>query len=180
MKNNSKHLTLVIFGIISIFAAAFGYWYLHLAVITQAETYSLALKDAETYNENKKNEQSLQKIYNQSIADRAKINSYIVTEDKIIDFIESIENIGKITNTTVSLSAINSKEMDELSKGASGHIQAKVEIIGSWTGVMTALSLLENLPFSLSLQNSHLFKDSGTGKTPTWNLLTDVRVLSIK
>ncbi len=180
MKNNSKHITLLLFGIISIVAAGFGYWYLHLAVITQAETYSLALKDAETYNENKKNEQNLQKIYNQSIADRAKISSYVVSEDKIIDFIESIENIGKITNTTVSLSAIDSKAMDELAKGASGHIKAKVTVTGSWTGVMTALSLLENLPFSLSLENSRVFKDSELGKNASWNLLTDINVLSIK
>jgi hypothetical protein len=51
MKNNSKHITLILFGIISIIVSACGYLYIHDAVINQAERYSIALKDSETYDE---------------------------------------------------------------------------------------------------------------------------------
>jgi hypothetical protein len=179
MKNNSKHITLILFGIISIIVSACGYLYIHDAVINQAERYSIALKDSETYDENKKNEQNLQKIYKQTVVDRAKLDTYIITEDKVVNFIESLENIGKMTNTKVALSSIDSEEMKDLAKGTSGHIKAKVDIKGSWSNVMTSLSMLENLPFSITLDNSKL-SNNNLDKSAPWSLSTGIRVLSIK
>jgi hypothetical protein len=188
MKNNSKHITLIIFGVITIFASAFGYWYLHLAVMNQAQNYALALSDAQTYNENRKNEQNLQKIYRETTDSRVKISSYIISEDRVIDFIESIENIGKTTNTLISLSSINSTEMKGLTKGQFGHVKARVDIKGSWSGVMAAISMLENMPFSVSLDTGRLFNginadlpaSTKAAKSTSWNFSANINVLSVK
>ena len=79
--NNSKHLTLILLGIVAFFASCIGYWYMDYAVKNQTDNYFLAIQESAEYAENKKNEKDLQKLFTQTIDERSKLSSYVISED---------------------------------------------------------------------------------------------------
>lgn len=175
MKINPKHYLLIVLAIASIGLSGFGYWYLYNKIISQAEGEYNALQEYQIEVIKKQNEQDLVKVYADTLSDRNKLSSYFITEDKIIGFIESVEAVGDYSKTDVTLSAINTDDFNNLEKGNSGHLKTHIDIKGDWSNVMKALILIENMPYSISINNMNLLFASGK-----WSMAFDIEVLTIK
>ena len=121
----------------------------------------------------KKSEEDLFSLYESSKESRAKVLNYFVQESKIVDFIEKVEGIGDLSKTKLEISSISND---------SNSLKAKIEVEGGWVNVMTAFSLIENLPVSLSINNAKITSTDSTGKKPTkvWNLELDIDALITK
>jgi hypothetical protein len=166
MKINFKHYILVPIAILSLIASSLSYLYLYNFIVKKAEAYSDTLKKVELEKERKKNEQETVKMYVDTLSDRNRLGSFFVSEDKVIEFIESVEKIGPESSTAIELSSIKVEE---------GHFRFHSEVKGSWTNVIRALILIENLPYSMSLDNVRIFFGE-----KQWNLSVDIGVLTIK
>ncbi len=140
---------------------------MYKTIITQAENSSKFINDINTESEKRQHEDELTKIYNNTILDRSKITSFFINEDKVVDFIEKIEKISSDSKTNISLSSINTE---------TGYVGAHINAVGSWSNIMQALILIENLSYGLSINNVHTVS-SGDHK---WNLSLDISVLTIK
>ena len=179
MKINHRHYILIIFAIISIIVSIFCYFFLYRQTTTQANNYLDSIKQVESEKNTVNYEQKLIDTFNKYEQDRLKIESYVVKEDKLVDFIERIEKIGSDSKTDLQLSSITSVD---------NKIKARVNTTGGWQGVMTALQMIENIPLSVSISNVRLdtsgdiegIVNSKTTKIREWRLSIDIETLTTK
>lgn len=172
MKINHRHYTLIVFALATTSLVFMGYVFIYKNTIKQAEYYINATKEVESQNNKKQYEKKLLGIFDISVNKRQKIESLLVHEDKVVNFIEEVETVGVNSKTALELSSIENSD---------GKIKAKVEVKGSWANVITALMLLENLPFGSSIGNIALMVgDTTTVKNPLWGLSLDIEALTIK
>lgn len=191
MKINSKHYILIIFAIGTVILSILGYIIVYRTVVTQAKDSSKALIEINTESEKKQYEDGLTKLFDDTSSDRLKLSSFFVREDRIVDFIEKVEKIGVDSNTELTLSSINADDLNSVKVGTIGRIKTRITASGSWANVMRALVLIENLPYSLSMNDVRVDSSSGsnaelsagdkkTSKGNKWNLSLNMEVLIMK
>lgn len=175
---NSRHYTLVFFALCSVVAASFGYVLIYKQTAAQAGHSATALLDVENETKQKQHEQELIGIHEETKTEREKLSSFFIAEDSAVDFIERIEKIGTDSQTDLELSSITSDE---------SHIRAKVGVSGTWSGVMNALMLMENMPLSIVLSDVRLdtsgdleSKDKKAPKGHMWHLSLSIEALTKK
>lgn len=170
MKINHRHYILVLISIVSVILSLFVYVFIYKKTTMQADHYVLSSKEVENEDEKRKNERELVKRFNSTTESRSKLKSFFVEGDKVVDFIEQVERIGDYSKTDLELSSISNSQ---------GMVKAKVNVQGGWPGVMTALTLLENLPFSVNLKNVRLDVSGDQAKQHSWTLTLDIEALTI-
>lgn len=200
MKIGHKHYILLIMSILAFIVSVTAYFIMYKNIVKQGSVTSKAHAELQYQNEMKKHEEDLVQLYNNSEKDRQNINSIIISEDKIVDFIEAVENIGKQSGVEITISSINKENKD--SKDAKlknfnigNTITARVDAKGSFASIMKSLVLLENMPYQVYLNNILITTDAtdsvGNGdinvpikkKTSTnnkWSLSLQVKALSTK
>jgi len=169
MKINSKHYTLLMFSIASIVITMFAYVFIYNKTITQADHYVEANSEVLKEGSKRNSEQELIKIHESTKLDRDRLLNFLVPEDKIVNFIESVEKVGEYSNTELELSSITT-EGDK--------VKTKVSVKGGWSSVMTALVLLENLPYSSYISNVKI--DNSTDTKVRWIMSLDLEAILIK
>lgn len=156
MKVNHRHYILIILAIGAFILSILVYVFVYRTVISQAKkSAELSLKVSQD-SERKKHEEDLQSIYDNTSSDREKIKSFLISQDKVVNFIEEIEKIGKDTDTDLSISSINAEDLSAKAEGETGYLTAIIETKGKWQNVMRAFELIENIPYSTSLNNVRL------------------------
>lgn len=168
MRPNYKHYILLLIGIGTVVVSGLGYWYVYASIINNAQRNSMVIKEIERNKENKKNEEKLLEMGKATEGYRTKLSTYIISEDKIIDFITSIENIEKITQSEVTISSISKDDIQD-------HVRLHVDIKGSWINVNRALIMLENLPYSITVDYANFAQNSGK-----WTLSINLSALYTK
>lgn len=180
MKINHKHIILILIGLICLATSAFAYIYIYQKTIKLAQNFSKVSLEMNSEDGKKKYEQELIKLYDDEKDNRERVENFLIKEDKMVNFIEIIENVGEITNTKLEISSLNKE---------SNAVKAKVSVIGTWTGIMRALILIENLPVSSKISNvvfntsNGLDKNSSEKKSSsanTWKLVFDIEAITIK
>jgi hypothetical protein len=169
MRLNSKHFFLLLIGICSLAVTGFGYWYVYKSVIVNSQNRASLIREIEIDKENKKNEEFLTELSKATESDRTKLSTYFISEDDILSFITAIESTEKISSTTVVISSISNDT-------ANNHIKANIDIKGGWINVRKALSMIENLPYSINIDSMNLNFDSSN----RWNMTLGIRALSTK
>ncbi len=181
MKINPRHYILIIFALASVVISSFAYIFIYRQTLVQEESYMNATGELENEDNKKQNEKDFAKIYSDTTDDRARLGSFLVSEDSAVDFIEKIEKIGIDSKVKLELSSINT---------ADNKIRAKVDIAGHWTEIMNALMLIENLPLSSTINNINMDVSGGltttesklskTPPSPMWRLSFTIEALTIK
>ena len=111
---------------------------------------------------------SIQNILKKSTTQRAQINTYFVKEDAVVDFIETIENIGILTNTETDITSVS---IDDVGRDSDiGELlRITFSTTGTWEGVFHMLALTEALPFKVVLQQVR-FENISSSKVETTKL----------
>lgn len=166
------------FALCSIVAASFGYFLIYRQTVAQAGHSATAALEVANESIKKQHEQELVGIHKETTDERAKIALYFIPEDAAVDFIEKIEKVGTDSQTELELSTIISAE---------DKIKAKIVTRGTWSGVMNALMLLENMPLGIILSNVRLdtsgdleSSDKKSTRAHSWQLTLDVEALTRK
>lgn len=166
MRLNSKHYFLLIIGLCSVAITGFGYWYAYKSVILNAQSKASLIREIEIDNDNRKNEEFLTELSKVTEQDRAKLSTYFISENDVLSFITSIESVEKISSTTVIISSISNDN-------SNNHIRANIDIRGGWINIRKALSMIENLPYSINIDSMNLNYD-----TNKWNMILSIKALS--
>lgn len=166
MKTNSKHYILIFFATATILVSGFGYWYVYGTVLKQKENHLKISKDVETDIGKQQYEDELIRLHRDTSVDRARLLDFFISEDKILNFIKIIESIGPSSKSEIKISSITKD---------STKVKSHIDIKGGWVNIMLALTLVENLPYSISLDNVNLFK-----RDKRWELSFDLSVLILK
>lgn len=165
MKINSRHYILIIIAFICLSVAVYGYYFLYKRTIVQAGNHQNIVNEINDASSKSQTTQDLLKIYDSTKDSRDKLPSYLVDKNKIVNFIEMVEGVGDRSNTELELSSISNDEAT---------IRAKIQVKGSWTGVMSALIMIENLPLSLTINNVRLDSNGDPTKNHSWNMYLDI------
>lgn len=174
MHANHKHYILLTLSILAFASAIWGYWALYYTVTYHGRESSEVMSKQILVDEKRQISQQVESIYAKTVEDRARIFTHSVTADRVVDFIETIEQIGTTTSSATMISAIDISE---------GFLKAHMEMKGIWSDVMKALVLVENMPYSISLNNIRLTKavesveNIGAG---VWALSADIKTPVIK
>lgn len=188
MKINFKHYILICLAICSVVISGVGYWFVYDRVIKQAKTYSSGLQNISLENNKKQHINEVAKAYNDTLEDRNKITNFLLNDDKIVGLIETIESIGENSSSNVTISGINNEDLSSAEKGTFGHLIARIDAKGTWVNIMRALIMIENLSYSISINNLNLISEGGESassktkivKNDNWKLSFDISVLTIK
>ncbi len=192
MKINFRHFILSIFALAALAGSVLGYTVLYKSAISEAQKSSLAFREVAIENEKKLYEAELSTLYNESKIDRERAHRIIVSQTKIVGFIKDIENIGTLTSTDLTLTSIDAPDLSGKEDDFVSATEGTIQVVGSWTNVMRALILIENMPYSLTLSNIKLTTSVVSGDTPKcatatkctgshqWSMILNFNVLSTK
>jgi Tfp pilus assembly protein PilO len=175
MYTNHRHYILLIFAIITLVVTVFGFIFLRKDIYERAGVAAEIVKEVNQIDEKNKREIDIANIYDKSSGQRNLLSSFLVSKEQIVNLIESIEQIGTDTSTNLELSGIVNQEVSKDNKVST--FQSHIEVQGSWSNVMRAFILIENMPYSVSLNNIRLVK-SNASKSQEWTLSLDARVLT--
>jgi hypothetical protein len=168
MRSNYKNFVLLLIGIASVILACAGYWFVYNSVVDNSRQNSLVMQEIDKDLESKKNEDNLLEIGKATELDRQRLSTFIISEDKILDLITSIEDVGNFSSTEIVISSILK---DETGK----YINIKVDVNGAWMNINKALVLIENLPYSLTIDYVQIALAEGK-----WKMNINVKALTTK
>ncbi|AKM84008.1 TPA: hypothetical protein DCZ46_01600 [Candidatus Campbellbacteria bacterium] len=115
--------------------------------------------------------------------ERYKINAYFVKGDKVgvANFIENLENIGKVSEVTVDVSGLFLKDSDKTNTEEIvevGSMGLNLKIMGKWENVIHFLKLLEVAPYRITFEKVYLEKNSAENSVD-WNGAFNINVMKL-
>jgi hypothetical protein len=198
MKANYRHYTLFVLAFLAFVATGLGYSYVRSQIFTQAVKAAELAKQVDVLEQKKKHEYDATTTYSRRPDQPALLTKYLISKEKVVDFIELIENIGTETSTEIDLTGIDSPEITKTAavEANYSHMKAHIQIDGTWPNVLRAIALLEKIPYSVGYDNVSVSQE-GEGdsselsskpatttpatKRPTkkWHVTMDVKSLII-
>ena len=163
MKPSYKHYSALGIAFAIFVASIGGYVFMYFSVNSQAVNTAQAERDVNSAQDIAAKQQGTINILKATDADRAMLSSFVLSSDQTVSFIEQIEGVSKQSGATVTLVSISSD-------GTTLH--AHINIQGQWTNVLRAMHIIENFPYSLSMDNVRL----GVIGKGQWNEDFDIKV----
>jgi len=143
--------------------------------------------DLETELLSWKKRQTESSLINDNLEDTAqeryKINTYFVKGDKVgvANFIESLENMGKVSGVVVDVSGLFLKDSDEKnSEGVNevGSMGLNLKITGKWENAVHFLKLLETAPYVITFEKVYFEKNSAKDSSD-WDGSFNINVMKL-
>jgi len=172
--------TIQVFIATLILAATVIAYYLLIFMIVRSDSKSITRLSAE-----KELQLQLEQRYitdrsflNTIAVEQTELDSYFLHNDSIVAFLEQVESLGNQTGTNVT---VNSVSEDEKSANDSlfSRLSVSISSIGTWEGVLHTLSLLENMPKPLVIDEARVSVASG-GEEQEWRANYEITVNVIK
>lgn len=87
--------------------------------------------------------------------DIKQIDTYFISEDGVVDFLENLEALGSVADVSVG---VNSVSIDESTDTGLPYELLKIDFVarGSWENVMQLISLLETFPLGIVIERMQL------------------------
>jgi hypothetical protein len=92
---------------------------------------------------------ALVKSYSNIKEESEKTSAYFIKEEEIVDFLDNIEALAKVTNTKISIQTVSDKNTASSSSLLSVDINAR----GSYSNLHYLLRILEELPYLTEIQS---------------------------
>ena len=102
---------------------------------------------------------SVKNLIKETEGDHIKLNTYFITDDKVVDFIENIENMAKDVGVDIEVVSVyvNDIKDDSIQKNnISELLRLSIEMSGKWSNIYHFVSLVEKLPFKIDILNINL------------------------
>lgn len=104
-----------------------------------------------------------------------KLDTYLVTNSTIVSFIQTVESIAKTAGISLGINSVSLQGDAALSKSAAQKNNTSQQLViqfvseGSWMDTYYFVSLLENLPFKISITQMSVSLGLITDKTDPYN-----------
>ena len=117
------------------------------------------------------------------------LNSYMISSDGEVDFINQVETLARSRGLDVSINSVQLVQADNQSNTSLEFLKLEINTKGSFSGTYQFLTLLENLPYSINFDKvgvvSSLDGELLTDKTQLaqpilWQGVFDINILKQK
>ncbi len=163
MKPTYHHYSALVIAFAVLAMSVAGYAFIYYSVNQQSASTAKAEIAVATEQATAVRQKSIVDSLRITAEDRSTINSFLLTTDGTVPFIEKVEGIGSQSGATVSLVSISADATT---------VRAHVNIQGTWGSVMRAMHIVENLPYSISMDGVRI-TIQGVG---TWNEDFDIAI----
>ncbi|MFC1732246.1 hypothetical protein ACFL6I_18215 [candidate division KSB1 bacterium] len=104
------------------------------------------------------------------------IDAYFVSEDGVVDFLESLEALGEVSGVSVG---VNSVSVDESTDGGLPYELLRIDFVarGLWKNVVQLISLLETFPLGIAIERMQFERLPNSSH---WQVNTSFTVLKLK
>lgn len=151
---------LVINAILLVFGAVLygGLWYgiSYVSDIVVAERSKFEEAENITVRANQ-----TEKILLETEEARNRVNGFILSDDEVVGFIESLESLAKDIGLEETTEAVSDTAYPGFDAKKWNGLQIVLSVRGSWSRVYQFLSLLENLPYQTTLLRVVIEKAGG-------------------
>jgi uncharacterized iron-regulated membrane protein len=144
MKPTYHHYSALAIAFAVFLASIGGYIFIYYSVNDQSAATAKAESDVTTEQGAAVRQQNIVDSLAATADDRALVNSFLLSPDGTVAFIEKVEGISQGSGAAVSLASISAD---------SASVYAHVNIQGQWSNMMRAMHLVENLPYSIGMDN---------------------------
>lgn len=151
--------------------------YLSLFLMIRAENIKISelRSDISTVLGKEKQLKSSQNIVEDTKDIREELDSYFISKDGVVDFLERIEAFGNVANVIVEVKSV---EIEPINKSKIvDYLNVIVSAEGEWSNLFYFLDLIESQPLSISANRMN-FEEGKDGSN--WVLSLDFNVLKIK
>ncbi len=123
------------------------------------------------------NNRSLEDLIKNNKVEIDQLQSRIVKKDGTVSFIDTVESYAKSSGISVLVENVEERKLTPEIEGYQAlHLNVKTQ--GSWEGTYRFLSLLESLPYKLTIESAEIKNEMR--ETAAWNSLISVSVLQQK
>lgn len=158
MKDNRVKIFLIVLAAAAAAAAAAYIWFWHL-VNTANDESSYLRGDIALQVQRNETAGALEKLINETEADRRQIDSYFVAADRTVDFVEYLESLARVAGVAFEISLLG---VEQIKDDFKDKIILHGEAVGGWSPLLNFLSLLENAPQRLDLMEVVVTKQEKT------------------
>lgn len=153
--NNSKTL-LVAVSLVSVTLLAilvFGVY----SIQVKNEKTSALLNSADSSAETAVLVQSIRAVQKSAGEDIQALEGFVLTESKLVPFIESIEKTGQVLGLDTNILSVEETVSKKL--GEPKIVRIVIEAKGSWSGTLSFLRAIESLPHKVMIEESSFSKE---------------------
>lgn len=118
----------------------------------------------------------LTRSFDQLSAEHEELQKYFIHEEDIVDFLGSIEALGRAYGAVVSTASLNESEGNTLTN----QLEIRVKAIGTLAAVQHVLSLLESLPYKSAVTGATIEKGNAIEGSEEWEGTFTVVVVQYK
>ncbi len=120
--------------------------------------------------------QSIRFIQNSSKEEIVELGDLVLTDEKIVPFIELIEGLGQTLGLKTTIVSVNAEKADESKNSTKPtKIHVTVETDGPWSGSIGFINALENLPSHDLIESTSISKN-----TDNWHTASVITIYSFK
>lgn len=126
---------------------------------------------------------SFKSVAEDTLLNRAKLNSYLVANDGEVSFINKIEELINISGaeTSISTVSVEAYNQDAVMNEYIEVLRLKLNTAGSWSENIYLLNLLESMPYRISITDLSLDAVTNSdGKNEGWEGIISLKVLKSK
>lgn len=121
---------------------------------------------------------TLQRVEEDTAADRAELRTFILGKDDVADFLELIEGAARKQGLTPKTRSVEVEKLEGTTNFEA--IALALEFEGSYKGVTAMLPLIESLPYQLEVRSVSLERTGDEGATSLWRGILQLRVVKEK
>lgn len=145
-------LTLLVgFGVVSVLISSVAYVWLFLEVRSTITAVSTSAESAQLLAAQNAHTQTVRRIVRDTQKERDELNTYFLTENEIVEFLEDIENLGQHAGAPIDVRTVSVE--DPIDKDESiVPLELTLHSTGTLQQLFYTLSLLEVYPKALTIE----------------------------
>lgn len=161
MKNNKAIIYLIFFSLTTFVIVGAAFYFLYV-IKNKNEENRIKITMLQVNNVKKQNAQQLASKANEVTAALKKVNSFFIDPSTIDLFADYLENLGKITNTSVKVESVTATPSKTL-------LDVKMNAQGEFSNAVWLVTLLENAPYKIDILEVSFNKIEGLTMSDTKN-----------
>jgi len=158
---------LLVLLLVACAAAAGGYAYGFEYLVARGAQITVLNGKVATYTETNEEVNSLQTTLAKTEAGMNQVDGYFIPADGVVDFISSVENLATESGLSVSVDSVGAVDYGKDTAAFEEKLSLRISTEGSWAGTERFLSLVENLPYAVSVDGASIEKVENLQSSPS-------------
>ena len=167
-------MTILVIAVVTTYTVFF------VGIKNKNEDISIIVNEIDSSIEKEAKLKSVKKLIEDTENERKKLDTYFVTDNSVVDFIESIEALAKEVEIDTEVVSVDISENDKISEA----LLLSLEVEGLWSNLFYFVSLIEELPFKIGISKVDIkavYEDANKTKSSgSWKGVINFNVLKSK